>query len=125
MIPLHHTAHSSHFTYPSHAPSSPPAPPYSPVPSGTRYVSTTAELEDELASPSYHTILVLPGLYLLTTTLTVTGNVTLRAAVAGEAVLDGQNRVQVMRINEGINVRIVGLHVTNGYASVRAKEPNR
>ena len=69
---------------------------------------------------------MLPGLYLLTETLTITRSVTLRAAVAGEAVLDGQNSVQVMRINQGITVHIVGLHFTNGLAaSVRAKEPNR
>ena len=52
-------------------------------------------------------------------------------SVAGEAVLDGQNQVRVMLIDTGrgcegtgITVRIVGLHVTNGYA-VRAQEPSR
>ena len=89
-------------TIPWEAPSESPGPP------------GRAELEGALESSSYHTILLLPGRYLLTEMLDIARDVTLRATVAGEAVLDGQNTSRVVYISSGTIV-LNGLNITRGF----------
>ena len=84
--------------------------------------SFVLELEAALDSDS-HNILLLPGVYALTQTLSISRSVALRAEVAGQVVLDGQGSVQVMDISGAIEVSIERLHITNGYeSSVRAAD---
>ena len=81
-------------------------------------VSTFAELQAAL-SGSEAIIRLAAGTYQVTSTITISRDVTLTADVEGSSVvLDGGNARRVMRINSG-TVQLTGLTITNGYSSVR------
>lgn len=78
-------------------------------------VSNPEELKEALADPSIDAIVLLDGVYNLTSTLVIDRSVSIRANTAGKAVLDGQGKVQVLSITSG-TVNLNGLQITGGYA---------
>ena len=87
-------------------------------------VSTFAELQAAL-SGSEAIIRLAAGTYQVTSTITISRDVTLTADVEGSSVvLDGGNARSVMRINSG-TVQLTGLTITNGFVSVRHASPLR
>ena len=85
-------------------------------------VSSFEELKTQLAG-SAATIRLEAGTYSVTSTLTISRDVTLTADVEGSSVvLDGGNARRVMTINSG-TVQLTGLTITNGYSSVRHASP--
>ena len=90
-------------------------------------VSTFAELQAAL-SGSEAIIRLAAGTYQVTSTITISRDVTLTADVEGSSVvLDGGNARRVMSINS-INswtVQLTGLTITNGYELVRHASPLR
>ena len=78
-------------------------------------VSNPEELKEALADPSIDAIVLLDGVYNLTSTLVIDRSVSIRANTAGKAVLDGQGKVQVLSITSG-TVDLNGLQITGGYA---------
>ena len=80
-------------------------------------VSNPEELKEALADPSIDAIVLLDGVYNLTSTLglEIDRSVSIRANTAGKAVLDGQGKVQVLSITSG-TVDLNGLQITGGYA---------
>ena len=77
-------------------------------------VSNPEELKEALADPSIDAIVLLDGVYNLTSTLEIDRSVSIRANTAGKAVLDGQAKVRVLSITSG-TVNINGLQITGGY----------
>ena len=77
-------------------------------------VSNPEELKEALADPSIDAIVLLDGVYNLTSTLEIDRSVSIRANTAGKAVLDGQAKVLVLSITSG-TVNINGLQITGGY----------
>ena len=77
-------------------------------------VSNPEELKEALAYPSIDAIVLLDGVYNLTSTLVIDRSVSIRANTAGKAVLDGQGKVQVLSITSG-TVDLNGLQITGGY----------
>lgn len=62
------------------------------------------------------TLLLANGTYLLDQTLNIEKNITIAAQTIGQATLDGQRKVRVLDIIQyNIHVKLVGLHITNGY----------
>ena len=59
---------------------------------------------------------MLDGYYNLTETLNINRTVSIRAAEAGKAVLNGQGNVRVLYIETSGMVDLVGLQITGGYA---------
>jgi hypothetical protein len=58
---------------------------------------------------------MLDGYYNLTETLNINRTVSIRAAEAGKAVLNGQGKVRVLYIETSGTVDLVGLQITGGY----------
>ena len=85
-------------------------------------MTSTSEIEAALVGDD-HTILIAAGEYLLSQTLRITRDVTLRAQAPGHVVLHGQNTVRVLRV-ESAHVSIEGLNITGGHAQVRGNWPN-
>ena len=91
--------------------SPPPSPPLSPPPPG--YVDTMLALNDSL-SASIPRIVLAPGDYLLSQTLTISRNVTIEAEAPGTAVLDGGGAMRVFDVITGGSLGLVGLNITGG-----------
>ena len=85
-------------------------------------VSTFDALKTAVEHGSDATIELTAGTYLVTSTLSISRDVTIAAADGAMVVLDGQNARRVMTISSGV-VQLVGLHITKGYASVSQHFP--
>jgi hypothetical protein len=86
-------------------------------------VSTSTGLTSVLANTAIGRIVLAPGTYNLTATLSITRSVVLEAAVAGSVVLDAQSSSssprRVLNINPGSSgvVQLIGLNITGGYVN--------
>ena len=78
-------------------------------------VSNPEELKEALADPSIDAIVLLDGVYNLTSTLEIDRSVSIRANTAGKAVLDGQGKVRVLHIDTSGTIDLNGLQITAGY----------
>jgi hypothetical protein len=78
-------------------------------------VSNPEELKKALADPSIDAIVLLDGVYNLTSTLEIDRSVSIRAKTAGKAVLDGQDKVRVLHIDTSGTINLNGLQITAGY----------
>ena len=78
-------------------------------------VSNPEELKEALADPSIDAIVLLDGVYNLTSTLEIDRSVSIRANTAGKAVLNGQGKVRVLFIDTSGTVNLNGLQITGGY----------
>jgi len=86
-------------------------------------VSTVSSLASALSNTAVSHIVLAPGTYYLSATLSITRSVVLEAAVAGSVVLDAGNAFRVLNVNPGSLgvVQLNRLNITGGYAnSVRA-----
>jgi hypothetical protein len=79
-------------------------------------VSNPEELKEALADPSIDAIVLLDGVYNLTSTLDIDRSVSIRADAAGKAVLNGQGQVRVLYIHTSGTVDLNGLQITGGNA---------
>ena len=70
-------------------------------------------LNDSL-SASIPRIVLAPGDYLLSQTLTIRRNVTIEAEAPGTAVLDGGGAMRVFDVITGGSLGLVGLNITGG-----------
>ena len=79
-------------------------------------MSTVAGLTSALANTAVGHVVLAPGTYFLSGTLSVTRSVVIEAAVAGLVVLDGGNAFRVLNVNPGSSgvVQIIGLNITGG-----------
>ena len=87
---------------------------------GATLVSTVAGLSSALANTAVAHMVLAPGTYFLSGTLSVTRSVVIEAAVAGSVVLDAQasysSQRRVLNINPGPLdvVQLIGLNITGG-----------
>jgi hypothetical protein len=79
-------------------------------------VSNPEELKEALADPTIDAIVLLDGVYNLTSTLEIDRSVSIRADAAGKAVLNGQGQVRVLYIHTSGTVDLNGLQITGGNA---------
>jgi hypothetical protein len=92
---------------------------------GATLVGTVAGLTSALANTAVGHMVLSPGTYFLSGTLSVTRSVVIEAAVAGSVVLGFffQNFLRVLNVDPGSSgvVQLIGLNITGGQAiNVRA-----
>ena len=94
------------------------------------YVRTVAGLTSALANTAVGCIVLASGTYYLSSELSITRSVILKAAVAGSVVLDAQANssipCHVLTIDPGSLgvVQVIGLNITGGYVCSRPKFPS-
>ena len=69
----------------------------------------------ELLTTSIPRIVLAPGDYLLSETLTIDHNVTIEAEVPGMAILDGGAAMRVFNVTTGGALGLIGLKITGGF----------
>ena len=100
----------------------PPAPPPLPPAQPAQQVTTITDLRSQLASQTLH-IELAAGHYLLGgTQLSISSDVTIRAASGSTVILDAGGASRVFYIASG-TVTLIGLSITGGYTTVSIPKP--
>jgi len=88
-----------------------------PLPLGTRWATTVAQLTAAINNSAISKIVVQAGTYDLSSALSISRAVTIEAEMAGSVVLNGRSQTRVFDIASSGVAQLIGLNITGGYAN--------